>query len=407
MKNKKHVFVIGAKNIGQYGGFETFVDNLITQHKDNPDIQYHVAVKANGYGSILEESLDDIEVIDNKSFKYHNAIIDKIIVPEIGNAQAIIYDVRALRFYLDYCKKNNMKSPIFYILACRIGPFIKTYYKQIHQLGGTLFVNPDGQEWKRDKWNKTVKLYWKYSEKQMITNCDCVICDSLAIEEYIHNEYNNVNTIYLSYGSDYESSTLSDDDKLFTDWLNSNEVKPYSFYMYCGRFVPENNFDVMIREFMKSCTDKDFVIITTYNQKYYKELDHKYNFKSDKRIKFVSPVYNHQLLKKIREVSYAYIHGHSVGGTNPSLLEALASTDINLINDVEFNREVGGDAVLYFDSSEGSLSSLINRVDKINESERKKLGSKAKHIISQRYSWDSVGVKYEQLWLNDNHNYRQ
>ena len=95
-----------------------------------------------------------------------------------------------------------------------------------------------------------------------------------------------------------------------------------------GRFVPENSFEVMIREFMKSGSKKDFALITNVNDKFLNELEEKLHFKSDKRIKFVGTVYDQELLKKIRENAYAYFHGHTVGGTNPSLIEALGSTDL-------------------------------------------------------------------------------
>ena len=97
----------------------------------------------------------------------------------------------------------------------------------------------------------------------------------------------------------------------------------------------------MIREFMKSKSSKRILLlITNVNEKFLSELEEKLHFKSDKRIKFVGTVYDQELLKKIRENAYAYFHGHTVGGTNPSLIEALGSTDLNLLVDVGFNKEV-------------------------------------------------------------------
>ena len=104
--------------------------------------------------------------------------------------------------------------------------------------------------------------------------------------------------------------------------------------MIVGRFVPENNYETMIKEFMKSKTNKDFAIITNDNPSLLEDLENKLNFKKDGRIKFVGTVYDQELLKKIREGAYGYFHGHEVGGTNPSLLEALASTKLNLLLDV-------------------------------------------------------------------------
>ncbi len=96
-----------------------------------------------------------------------------------------------------------------------------------------------------------------------------------------------------------------------------------------GRFVPENNFDIMIREFMKSRLDMDFTLITTEDTKFAAELQRKYNYRADSRIKFVGTVYDTELLAKIRERAAAYLHVHEVGGTNPSLLESMGKTKVN------------------------------------------------------------------------------
>lgn len=116
-----------------------------------------------------------------------------------------------------------------------------------------------------------------------------------------------------------------------------------------GRFVPENNYETMIREFMKSNSKKDFVLITNVEQnKFYDQLLKDTGFDKDPRVKFVGTVYDQELLKYIRENAFAYFHGHEVGGTNPSLLEALASTKLNLLLDVGFNREVGENGAIYW-----------------------------------------------------------
>ena len=129
-----------------------------------------------------------------------------------------------------------------------------------------------------------------------------------------------------------------------------------------GRFVPENNYEVVIKEFMKSNTKKDLVIITNITKnKFYEKLKENTSFYKDSRIKFVGTVYDQQLLKKIREKAYCYIHGHEVGGTNPSLLESLAMTKINLLLDVGFNREVAMEGAIYF--SKVHSSTVYNRQD--------------------------------------------
>lgn len=164
--------------------------------------------------------------------------------------------------------------------------------------------------------------------------------------------------------------------------------------------MPENNFETIIREFMKSDSGKDLAIITTSDEAFLADLENKLHFKNDKRIKFVGTVYDSELLKKIRENAYAYIHGHEVGGTNPSLLEALGSTNLNLLLNVGFNHEVGEDAALYWTKKEGDLSRLIHKSDEMTESQIAVLGQKAKDRISAFYSWSQIVEKYESLFLN-------
>ena len=152
---------------------------------------------------------------------------------------------------------------------------------------------------------------------------------------------------------------------------------------------------------MASDSKRDFAIITNVNEKFLDELECKLHFKQDKRIKFVGTVYDQELLKKIRENAYAYFHGHTVGGTNPSLIEALGSTDLNLLVDVGFNKEVAQDSALYWNRNLGSLASLINKVDCIDNKEIKRLGEKAKKRVFQEYTWEKICGKYEAAFCNE------
>lgn len=163
--------------------------------------------------------------------------------------------------------------------------------------------------------------------------------------------------------------------------------------------MPENSFEIMIREFMKSKSTKDFALITNVNQKFLNELEEKLHFKSDKRIKFVGTVYDQQLLKKIRENAYAYFHGHTVGGTNPSLIEALGSTDLNLLVNVGFNQEVAEDTALYWRRKNGSLARLINKADAMSENEIRELGKKAKERVFEEYTWEKICGEYEEVFV--------
>lgn len=401
-----HIFIIGAKCIGQYGGYETFLDKLTEVHKNEKSIQYYIVTKSNGDGAMDETKLSGVSSVktdkngDTRRFKYHNANVVKLHVPQIGAAQAIAYDVNAMKWCLGYIDKHHIEDAIIYVLACRIGPFFGRLVEKAHRLGCKVYVNPDGHEWKRAKWSAPIRKYWKESEKLMVKHADLLICDSVNIEKYILSEYKRYNpkTTYIAYGADVRKSTLSDDDPKFVSWLNEHGLKPQSYYMCCGRFVPENSFEIMIREFMKSNSSRDFAIITTKNDKLLEELENKLHWKNDSRIKFVGSVYDSELLKKIRENAYGNFHGHTVGGTNPSLLEALGATELNLLIDVGFNREVAEDSALYWDDSEGNLSQLIDKTDEMEASRREEYGLKAKERIKRAFSWDYIGSEYKKVW---------
>ena len=396
----KHVFCIGAKSIGLYGGYESFILNLLQQHENNRRIQYHIACKANGSGCMELKKLPGTVSINDNEFTYCNAHCVLIHVPEnIGSAQAIYYDIKALRWACDYIERNHILNPIVYILASRIGPFEKKYVQRIHNVGGLVYQNPDGHEDWRGKWSLPIRKYWKFSERLAVKNADLVVCDSKSIEGYIRDEYSEYapKTTFIAYGSHVVPSPLTDDDKKYVGWLKDHNLVDKNFYIVVGRFVPENNFETIIREFMLSNSTKDLAIITTDNPKMLKELGRKLGFNQDKRIKFVGTVYDQELLKKIRENAYGYFHGHSVGGTNPSLLEALGATKLNLLYDVGFNREVAEDAALYWSLDEGNLATLINTVDKLEDDKIEEFEQKAKKRIKEEYSWEYIASKYEKI----------
>ncbi len=382
------IFIIGSKGIpANYGGFETFVDCLVRKKKSSM-IRYHIAC------------LGD----DNTEFRYKNDRCFNVKVPQIGSARAVFYDLKSLSRCIKYIEKHKLQNSIIYVLACRIGPFMFLFSHKIKALNIKVYVNPDGHEWLRSKWNKWIQRYWKYSEKLMVKHSDLLICDSNAIEAYIKEEYfyYSPETIFIPYGADIDNMSISAD---YRKWCEAHSVLPNSYYLIVGRFVPENNYEIMIREFMASDTQRDLVIICNLEKNnFYKLLYDHTNFKQDKRIKFVGTVYDKALLKQIRQEAYAYIHGHEVGGTNPSLLEAMAATKINILLDVVFNKEVGKKAVLYFNKKEGSLREIIEKAEKLDSEEIMMLSTNCKKRIEEQYGWEKVSKEYESLFLDMQHN---
>ncbi|MFR3762868.1 MAG: DUF1972 domain-containing protein, partial [[Clostridium] symbiosum] len=247
------------------------------------------------------------------------------------------------------------------------------------------------------------RRYWKLSEAGMVKRADLLVCDSRTIERYIREEYARFSpeTTYIAYGADTAPSKLDDDDPAFAGWLEENGLEPNGYYLAVGRFVPENNYETMIREFMASGTDRAFALVTGVDEGFLDELEKRTGFRSDPRIRFVGTVYDQELLKKIRENAFAYLHGHEVGGTNPSLLEALASTRLSLLLDVGFNREVAEGAALYWTKEAGSLIRLIMRVESVDDQEANVFRELSREMIRVRYSWNLVVSSYEKLFLEN------
>ena len=381
----QHIFIIGSRGLpAKYGGFETFVEKLV-EHQVSSQLQYHVAC------------LSDQET--GQHTRYKGVDCFSIKAPKLGPARVIAYDMMAIRYALKMVKEQNIESPIFYILGNTIGAFIAPFAKMIHQVGGTFFINPDGLEWKRAKWPKPVQSYFKYSEKLMTKHADLVICDNQGIESYIQNAYPWSKTTFIAYGTDLKLSSLTDQDEKVRNFFGKWQSKEKEYYLIVGRFVPENNYETIIREFMISNTKRDLLIICNHEgNAYFEELRQKTNFDRDKRIKFVGTVYDQDLLKYMRNHAFAYLHGHEVGGTNPGLLEALAQTDLNLVLGVDFNRKVAKETALYWKKGKNSLAGLINQVD--SQKDFSNLGQIAKQNMKDDYTWEKIVGEYEDLFLS-------
>ncbi|WPS53618.1 glycosyltransferase family 1 protein [Streptococcus sp. S1] len=381
----QHVFIIGSRGLpAQYGGFETFVDQLVS-HQVSPDIQYHVACLSNDQAY--------------QHFDYQGVDCYTINPPKLGPARVIAYDMMAINYALKLIKKQGIEQPIFYVLGNTIGAFVAPFARKIHKIGGRFYINPDGLEWKRAKWAKPIQAYLKYSEKIMTRHADLVISDNPGIESYIKEAYPWSQTTYIAYGTDLSPTSLTSQDWKVRELYQKWQTQEKNYYLILGRFVPENNYETAIREFMASSSRRDLVIICNHEgNPYFEELRTRTGFDQDPRVKFVGTVYDQDLLKYIRKEAFAYIHGHEVGGTNPGLLEALAQTDLNLVLGVSFNQTVAKDTAQYWTKETGNLAHLINQVDSLEDVSE--WGQRAKANMKQNFTWEKIVGEYEELFLS-------
>lgn len=382
----KNVIIIGSRGYRfNYGGWETFVTELVNNSQDkdiNFFIPYLTHEKVNNKKVTHSSNLEEVQLYTKKR----------------GFFTMFDFTIKSMKYYIDYISKHNLKNVVMLILGCKIGPLMPRYYKKLNKLGVKVVMNPDGLEWKRDKWNKVIKKCFKISEKDHIKYADRVVCDSQSIKEYVDNEYNASNkTSFIAYGT-YLDDKIEDINKC-KKFFKDNNIKANDYYIYVGRFIPENNIETIIKEYMASNTKKKLYLITNYEKNdYYSHLKYVTDFETDDRIVFLGPIYDRELLSYIRTNAFGYIHGHSAGGTNPSLLEALGHTKINILFDVSYNREVGKDSCYYFSKVSASLARQINLCDKLTTKEIDKLGKECIDIIKNNYTWPIIVDKYNSLF---------
>lgn len=377
----KHVFIVGSRGYHvNYGGWETFTSNLV-DHYDDETI-FHVGM-----------------ITDDKNLKSthpsSNVYVDPIYVKEKGSIKMFIYSVKSFKFYLKYIENNNVSNAYIYVLGLKLFNYLGLLKRKIKKLGVKIIVNPDGLEWMRSKWSFPIKKFFLISERLMLKNADAIICDGLGIKKYVDEKYSNLSkkTKYIAYGFDDIDISKVDYKKV----LNEFNLKKNDYLLMVGRCVPENNYEMVIKGFMNSNINKKLVIITNLSSSnYFSELKNKTCFDQDDRIIFIDGVYDKEKLCIIRKYAYLYIHGHSVGGTNPSLIEALSLTDLNILYDVCFNKDIGLDTCLYFDSSE-SLTSLFDNKKKLDNS-KKELGPLAKKRVYDNFTWKIIVDKYKDIF---------
>ncbi len=251
-------------------------------------------------------------------------------------------------------------------------------------LGKKIVLNPDGIEWKRGKWNALGRKTLKFLETLGIRFSHRVVADSMAIKEYIKEKYGKDST-FIPYGADPPEFSQEDWDSVRERF----SLAPGEYYIAVGRDVPENNFPLIIEGFLGSKTRKKLVMVSDLGNTYRR-------FSGERRIVFTGPIYKRGELFALRVNAFAHIHGHSVGGTNPSLLEAISSGAPVLAYDVVFNREVLGRAGLFFRSAQ-QLSQLMEWLEEKGDEFRKGLDEYYRKLLRERYNWDLVAEKYARI----------
>lgn len=248
-------------------------------------------------------------------------------------------------------------------------------------------IHVDGLEWRRSKWGRIGRSYYLLSERLATRLAGVLIADSSGIQDYYRSRY-AVDTERLVYGAPILKDVA--DDRLAELGLESG-----GYHLVVARLEPENNVDIALAGVRRSHAALPMVVVGSapYSNEHIALLHGE--AAADDRIRMVGGVYDQELLNQLYAHCCSYVHGHSVGGTNPSLLRAMGAGAPVLALDVVFNREVAGDQGRYY-TGPADLAALLEEAEAAPDEARTR-GSHGRRLVADRYIWDEVAAGYERL----------
>jgi glycosyltransferase involved in cell wall biosynthesis len=241
----------------------------------------------------------------------------------------------------------------------------------------------DGLEWKRAKWGGAGRRYYRAAEALAVRWSDALIADADGIADYYRREF-DADTTLLTYGAPLISPG--------SDRLAELGLEPGGYHLAVARFEPENHVDVIVDGYRRSAAVKPLVVVGSapYSDEYTRLV----HALGDERVRFLGGVWDQEQLDQLYASCHTYLHGHSVGGTNPSLLRALGAGAAVVAFDVDFNREVACDAGRYFRDAD-DVAALVDAAE-ADPAATARAGERARELAG-RYDWDEVAAGYERL----------
>jgi rhamnosyltransferase len=373
------IAIIGCRGIpAKYGGFETFAQGLTENLVKNG---YDVTVSC------------EYEPLESRKEDYNGAKLDYFPVKPPKNyfLRKVYENLSDIYFLI----KLSRKHQLIYFLGIEVGMFL--FIPKIFNRQSQVLVNIDGVMWQRSKFNLLERWLLKINHDLATLFADNVIVDAQAMKNYVDEKYLN-KTTYLSYGIDIPKRITWNSDILeLLKADTSIKISPGNYYLVVARLEPENNIHTIIDAFTQSEIDIPLLVVGDFTSEDYKgEIESIAKDCAKPGVVFLGSIYNQKLLNMLRQNCCAYIHGHSVGGTNPSLLEAAISRNIIMAHDNPFNREVCGTSAVYF-KNEIDLSRKIKSVYKHRQSYLK-LKDDVYHRVKNNYLWEKITAGYLSLF---------
>lgn len=360
----KKVAIVGTKGVpARYGGFETLVENLIGENCSS-DIQYTVFC-----------SSKDLE--KEKRLTVYKGAFLKYVPLRANGMQSIPYDIWSLI-------KIIRGYDVILVLGVSGCSFLPIFRLFCHK---RLIVNVDGLEHRRAKWGRLARWILRFSESIAVRFSDTVIADNKGIQDYVSETYHK-EAVLIAYGGDHVQRDVPDDCQ--NRCLAGYGLKHGEYAISICRIEPENNCHIILESFTQS-KDKLVFIGNWSNSEYARNLNDKYNQYSN--ILLLDSIYDLDILYTLRANARLYVHGHSAGGTNPSLVEAMFFGRPVVAYNVIYNRETTENKAHYF-LNEEELKNLLSDPDALFEENAAFMSD----IANRHYLWDIIAKKYESLY---------
>jgi len=360
---KLKVAILGTRGIpNHYGGFE-HISEYVSE-----------GLVKRGHSVTVYNSHNHPYAADN----WNGVQIQHCYDPEyaIGTAGQFIYDFNCL---FDARKKKFDVVLLMGYTSCSI-------WGKLYPSNSTIITNMDGLEWKRSKYSKSVQQFLKYAEKLAVKYSQFYISDSRVIKSYLGEKY-NIDSKYIPYGADL----FSEEER---EQLDNNDALKEDYFLLMARMEPENNIETILEGFNNSSSHRKFKVLGDTGNRFGKFITNKFN--NDPRIQFKGAIFNTAKVRALQNNSYLYFHGHSVGGTNPSLLEAMASEALIAAHNNPFNKSVLNTDAFYF-STANDVRSLVETVQR-KETE-KTMVSNNLFKIKYQFNWEKIIDQYEEFIL--------
>lgn len=375
MKNDQPIklCILGSRGIpNQYGGFEEFAERL------------SLNLTARGFSVWVYNSHKH----PCRDANWHG--VNRILCydPEhlIGQAGQFIYDFNCIQ---DSRKRN-------FDVILQLGYTSSSVWHARLPKNAFVITNMDGLEWQRSKYSRPVQQFLRYAEKLAVRHSDLLIADNIAIRQYLLDAY-SVDSVYIPYGADIPAIPNEKQAGNFILNLKARggqiRLQPKGYYLVIARMQPDNHIEEIIKGVLQANSQYPLVVIGNNSCRYGSHLTRKYE---SENIIFAGGIYEKSLLDKLRHSARQYFHGHSAGGTNPSLLEAMAASAYICAHNNPFNRQVLGDDALFFSDAE-ELATVITNDTGPNDTLPRQFINNNLEKIRDHFSWEKVCSLYEDV----------